>query len=74
LQALPPELADHRLELAAGGNELTYTYDARSEHSGITELLQALERAGIVFKDLQTEQSSLEDIFISLVHGGGQPA
>ncbi|MGV3569832.1 MAG: ABC transporter ATP-binding protein [Ramlibacter sp.] len=68
LAALPAALAGFPLELAAGGNALTYTYDAHGEHSGISELLQALERAGIGFKDLQTQQSSLEDIFISLVH------
>ena len=67
LAALPPALSAHSLELAAGGNELTYTYDAKSEHSGIAALLQDLERAGIHFKDLQTSQSSLEDIFVSLV-------
>lgn len=67
MQALPPALAEFPLELAAGGNALTYTYDAKGEHSGISELLQGLERAGVGFKDLQTQQSSLEDIFISLV-------
>jgi ABC-2 type transport system ATP-binding protein len=67
LAALPAALAGQPLELAAGGNELTYTYDARNEHSGIGELLQALDGAGIAFKDLQTRQSSLEDIFVSLV-------
>ena len=67
LEAIPAELADQPLSLAAGGNALVYTYDAQGEHSGIAELLEALDRAGIAFKDLQTEQSSLEDIFISLV-------
>ena len=67
LQAIPPALAAHALELAAGGNELTYTYDAKHEHSGIAALLQDLDAAGIHFKDLQTSQSSLEDIFVSLV-------
>ncbi|MDB5751484.1 MAG: transporter-related protein [Ramlibacter sp.] len=67
LAQLPGALAEFPLQLAAGGSALTYTYDARGEHSGITELLQGLERAGIAFKDLQTQQSSLEDIFISLV-------
>ena len=68
LAELPPALAAWPLELVAGGNALTYTYDAQGEHSGISELLQALERSGVAFKDLQTQQSSLEDIFISLVH------
>jgi ABC-2 type transport system ATP-binding protein len=67
LEHLPPQLSAHPLELSAGGGELTYTYDARSEHSGIAALLQDLERAGIAFKDLETRQSSLEDIFVSLV-------
>jgi len=68
LAAVPPALAAHRLELASGNNELVYTYDAQGEHSGIAALLDDLDRAGIAFKDLQTTQSSLEDIFVSLVH------
>ncbi len=68
LAAVPPALAAHRLELAGGNNELVYTYDAQGEHSGIAALLDDLDRAGIAFKDLQTTQSSLEDIFVSLVH------
>jgi len=67
LEALPPALAGLPLELGAAGHELTYTYDAKSEHSGIAGLLQALDGAGIAFKDLKTSQSSLEDIFVSLV-------
>ena len=67
LQLMPSALSAHSLELASGGNELTYTYDARNEHSGIAALLQDLDTAGIHFKDLQTSQSSLEDIFVSLV-------
>ncbi|MEO5670259.1 MAG: ABC transporter ATP-binding protein [Ramlibacter sp.] len=67
LQALPPGLVDRSLELAANGCELTYTYDTQSEHSGIAALLEDLDRAGIAIKDLRTSQSSLEDIFVSLV-------
>ena len=67
LERIPAALSPHRLELAAGGSELTYTYDARQEHSGIAALLQDLDTAGIAFKDLKTSQSSLEDIFVSLV-------
>jgi ABC-2 type transport system ATP-binding protein len=67
LQRIPAELAALPLELSAGGNELTYTYDAHSEHLGIAKLLEDLDRSGIAFKDLQTHQSSLEDIFVSLV-------
>ena len=67
LQGVPTTLAAHPLELSGGGSELTYTYDAQSEHSGIAGLLEDLDREGIAFKDLQTSQSSLEDIFVSLV-------
>jgi ABC-2 type transport system ATP-binding protein len=67
LQRIPAALSGHPLELSAGGSELTYTYDARTEPSGIAVLLQDLERTGIAFKDLKTSQSSLEDIFVSLV-------
>ncbi len=67
LDAVPPELADYQLALAAGGNELVYSYDTRGERTGITSLLAALGAAGIRFKDLQTTQSSLEQIFVELV-------
>jgi ABC-2 type transport system ATP-binding protein len=68
LPALPPALADFDLALADSGNELTYTYDAQAGPSRIDELLRGLAEAGINFKDLHTTQSSLEDIFVSLVH------
>ena len=67
LEALPPQLAEFSLELGAGGVELVYTYDTRGERTGITTLLAALSEAGIRFKDLSTTQSSLEEIFVSLV-------
>jgi ABC-2 type transport system ATP-binding protein len=67
LKRIPAELAALPLDLSAAGNELTYTYDAHSEHPGIAKLLEDLDRSGIAFKDLQTNQSSLEDIFVSLV-------
>ena len=67
LASLPAALAGQSLELSAGGAELTYTYDARHEHSGIADVLQRLDAAGVAFKDLKTSQSSLEDIFVSLV-------
>jgi len=67
LQHVPPGLADYHLELANGGAELIYTYDARGERPGIAALLDDVESAGIRFKDLHTTQSSLEDIFVSLV-------
>src|SRR5258705_12465941 len=66
LDAVPAELAAHRLTLADGGNELIYTYDTQGERTGITGLLGDLNRAGIRFKDISTTQSSLEDIFIDL--------
>jgi ABC-2 type transport system ATP-binding protein len=69
LDSLPEALAAHHLELNAGGMELTYTYDTKGERTGITKLLAALNEAGIRFKDLSTTQSSLEEIFVSLVHG-----
>ncbi len=67
LAAIPPELADYRLELSADGNELLYTFDAQSEQTGIAELLRRMSESGIAFKDLQTAQSSLEEIFVNLV-------
>ncbi len=67
LDAMPEELAGHNLSLADGGNELVFTYDTQVERTGITALLNDLNRAGIRFRDLQTTQSSLEDIFVGLV-------
>jgi ABC-2 type transport system ATP-binding protein len=67
LDAIPAALSDYRLTLAADGKALTYTYDTKDEHIGITALLDDLRGAGIEFKDLQTTQSSLEDIFVGLM-------
>jgi ABC-2 type transport system ATP-binding protein len=67
IAALPPELAPYNLELSDEGCELTYTYDTKGERTGITSLLGDLRAAGIRFYDLDTTQSSLEDIFVSLV-------
>ncbi|MBJ7534159.1 ABC transporter ATP-binding protein [Rhodomicrobium vannielii ATCC 17100] len=69
LAALPPELDSHSLLLAGNGQQLVYTYDTKGEHTGITALLNELSAAGIRFKDLNTKQSSLEDIFVGLVSG-----
>ncbi|ADP70637.1 ABC transporter related protein [Rhodomicrobium vannielii ATCC 17100] len=69
LAALPPELGRHSLLLAGNGQQLVYTYDTKGEHTGITALLNELSAAGIRFKDLNTKQSSLEDIFVGLVSG-----
>lgn len=67
LTAVPADLADYRLELSADGTELIYTFDAQSEKTGIAGLLRRLNEHGIDFKDLQSSQSSLEEIFVSLV-------
>jgi ABC-2 type transport system ATP-binding protein len=76
LDAIPEELAPYRMSLSADGHELIYTYDTRGERTGITALLQDLNRLNIRFKDLTTFQSSLEDIFVDLVsnrrNGGGK--
>ena len=69
LDAVPEGLGKHGLKLAAAGNELVFTYDARGERTGITQLLRDLNEAGIRFTDLRTSQSSLEDIFVDLVRG-----
>lgn len=67
LTAIPPELGAYGLALSDDGSELTYTYDTQAERTGITSLLRDLAAAGIRFRDLQTSQSSLEEIFVSLV-------
>jgi len=67
IDAVPAELAVHNLALAAGGSELVFTYDTMAERTGVTALLSDLNRLNIPFRDLQTTQSSLEDIFIGLV-------
>jgi ABC-2 type transport system ATP-binding protein len=67
LERIPPALADYHLELAGDGSELVYTYDTRGERTSIASLLETLDNAGISFKDLHTTESSLEDIFVSLV-------
>ena len=68
LETLPPELADWDLTLRAEGNELEFVFDSNAEKTGVPSLLRRLSDLGIAFKDLNTRQSSLEDIFVSLVH------
>ena len=68
VSALPPGLDDYKLDLNADGSELTYHYDTNGEHTGITALLGALHEAGMRFNDLNTSQSSLEEIFVGLVN------
>jgi ABC-2 type transport system ATP-binding protein len=67
LTAIPPDLGAFPLELGAGGDELVYTFDAKAESTGIATLMRRLTEAGVDFTDLQTSESSLEDIFVSLV-------
>ncbi|MBN8996788.1 MAG: ABC transporter ATP-binding protein [Rhizobiales bacterium] len=69
LDRVPDALAPFNLAIGEGGTTLTYSYDTNAERTGITRLLQGLSEAGIRFRDLDTEQSSLEDIFVSLVSG-----
>jgi ABC-2 type transport system ATP-binding protein len=67
LPHIPDALSAHPLELRDGGCELVYTYDSQGERTGITSLLRDLAASGIRFRDLQTSQSSLEEIFVNLV-------
>src|SRR6202007_1803754 len=67
LKSIPPQLAAYRLTLGPQGDELIYHYDTRAERTGITGLLNDVREAGIRFRDLQTTQSSLEDIFVDMV-------
>ncbi|WP_298258953.1 ABC transporter ATP-binding protein [Bradyrhizobium sp.] len=67
IDAIPPALSAYHLELSNGGNDLIFNYDTRGDRTGITSLLADLRDAGIRFADLETSQSSLEDIFVSLV-------
>jgi ABC-2 type transport system ATP-binding protein len=66
LDALPPALEPYHLERNADG-DLIYTYDTQASRTGITALLKDLSEAGIRFRDLETKQSSLEEIFVDLV-------
>jgi ABC-2 type transport system ATP-binding protein len=67
LDSIPDELAGNQLELSNNGNELVCTFDAQRDRTGIAALMRQLSELGIDFKDLQTSQSSLEEIFVSLV-------
>ena len=68
LARIPEELLGDPLELSKDGNELVYTFNAQGEHTGIAALLRRLNEQGVHFKDIQSSQSSLEEIFVSLVH------
>jgi ABC-2 type transport system ATP-binding protein len=67
LKNIPAGLSKYPLELTGDGEQLVYTFDAQAEHTGIAELIRALTEKGVDFKDLRTEESSLEEIFVSLV-------
>lgn len=67
IDAVPASLTPYNLELGKDGMELVYTYDTKSERTGITSLLSDLRENGIRFADLDTQQNSLEEIFVSLV-------
>jgi ABC-2 type transport system ATP-binding protein len=71
LTAVPADLSDWALELKGDGHELEYSFDANAEDTGVPSLIRRLEALNIAFKDLNTRQSSLEDIFVSLVHQNG---
>ncbi|WP_300115708.1 ABC transporter ATP-binding protein [Sphingobium sp.] len=68
IATLPPELVDWDLTLHAEGQEIEYIFDAQAERTGVSSLLRRLGDLGLGYKDLNTRQSSLEDIFVSLVH------
>jgi len=75
LAAIPTELAGQPLELSEDGLSLVYTFDVQGERTGIATLLRRLADQGIDFRDLNTQESSLEEIFVNLVHRGkGGPA
>jgi len=74
LSAVPLELAEWKVELADDGHMLRYQFDSHAERTGIASLMRRLSELGIGYKDLSTHQSSLEDIFVELVHGGREPA
>jgi ABC-2 type transport system ATP-binding protein len=67
LERIPPALSGHKLELAGKGSDLIYTYDEKGDRAAIATLLRDLAESGVRFKDLQTTQSSLEDIFVTLL-------
>jgi ABC-2 type transport system ATP-binding protein len=72
LAAIPPELADWKLALNAEGHELQFTFDAALEQTGVAPLLRRLEQLGIVYRDLSTRETSLEEIFVNLVGRGAR--
>ncbi|MEM9126483.1 MAG: multidrug ABC transporter ATP-binding protein, partial [Pseudomonadota bacterium] len=69
IAAIPDSLAAHNLTLNGAGDALIYTYDTNADRTGITTLLNEVAQAGLVLRDVQTRQSSLEEIFVTLVSG-----
>jgi ABC-2 type transport system ATP-binding protein len=72
LEALPDGLSEWNLELSDDGHMLRYQFDSHAERTGIASLMRRLADLGIAYKDLSTHQSSLEEIFVELVHGGAR--
>jgi ABC-2 type transport system ATP-binding protein len=72
MEVVPAELSDWNLEINDGGHMLRYQFDSHAERTGIASLMRRLTDLGIAYKDLSTHQSSLEEIFVELVHGGRQ--
>ena len=72
INEVPSELSDWKLQLSEDGREVTYIFDAQADRTGIPSLLARMRDLGIAFKDLETKQSSLEDIFVGLVHSKEQ--
>ncbi|MGB7286875.1 MAG: hypothetical protein WBC71_08085, partial [Salaquimonas sp.] len=66
--AIPKALASYQLVRGNAGDELIYAYDTKGERTGITSLLNDISKAGLKLRDMETRQSSLEDIFVDLVH------
>ena len=73
LSSLPDDLRELALSLSDDGHELVFHFDSQSEHTGIADVLRRLDQHGIDYKDLQTRQRSLEEIFVSLVHESVDP-
>ena len=74
IPAIPPELSEWALRLEQDGHVLCYEFDSHAERTGIASLMRRLSELGIAYKDLSTHQSSLEDIFVELVHRPREPA
>ena len=68
IETIPSDLAEYALALDSKGETLVYTYDTKADRTGITKLLADIAAAGLALKDIQTVESTLEDIFVDLVH------